>query len=162
MDYRGGPILDAGCCGGETLIELVKAFPRSKLAGVDLSEELLELARSRAEEEGLAQRIDFRRADVTALPFPDDQFEFVLSQDMLQVVLDAAALVDELARVSRSEGFFYIRAIKRSWLAALVPILKIAFSAAEARELLNETRLRPWRLVENTWYYTILPQGAPE
>lgn len=83
----------------------------------------------------MAQRIDFRWADVAALPFADKHFELIISQDMLQVVFDAAALVAELERVARPSGFFYIRAVKRCWLAVLLPILRIGFSAAEAREL---------------------------
>lgn len=81
---------------------------------------------------------------------------------MLQVVPDVAALVAELERVTRPSGFFYIRAIKHCWLAVLLTILRIGFSAAEARELLGETKLRPWRLNEQGYYYTVVPEGAAE
>ncbi len=108
---------------------------------MDLSEELLASARSRAEKEGVVERLTFKRADVTALPLPDDHFEFVLSQDMLQVVTEPITLLDELKRVTKPEGFFYLQAIKRSWLAALAPILTITYSASEARELLGRSKL---------------------
>ena len=69
----GERVLDV-CCGSGA-----SAIPAAEIAGsvvgVDLAENLLALARSKARERGLTN-IEFRSGDMTQLPFDDGSFEF--------------------------------------------------------------------------------------
>src|SRR5690348_2127 len=89
--------LDAGCGDGRYLRALDAALPE-RVAGVDISERILETAHT------AIPRAELRQGNLEALPFDDDAFELVLCTQVLEHVLDAAAGVAELARVLRSGG----------------------------------------------------------
>jgi ubiquinone/menaquinone biosynthesis C-methylase UbiE len=61
-------ILDLGCSVGMSTEALLGAFPRARLAGVDLSAHFLAVARHRARERGYAARWLHRAAEATGLP----------------------------------------------------------------------------------------------
>ncbi len=73
-----------------------------KLTGVELSPEMAELGRRRAEE--LGRQIDMRVGDAEALPFPDDSFDTIVCTFGLCTVPDDAAAVSEAKRVLRPGG----------------------------------------------------------
>jgi len=84
--------LDAGCGDGRYLRALDAALPE-RVAGVDISERILETAHT------AIPRAELRQGNLEALPFDDESFELVLCTQVLEHVLDAAAGVAELARV---------------------------------------------------------------
>jgi len=69
-------VLDAAC--GTGVVAVTAARAGARVQGLDLSPVLLERARENAEIAGV--EIPFHEGDVEALPFPDDSFDFVLSQ----------------------------------------------------------------------------------
>jgi SAM-dependent methyltransferase len=73
------------------------------VTGVDLTPELLQVARSKARGEGFDD-IDFREGDAEALPFADASFDVVLSTCGHMFAPDQASVAAELARVTRSGG----------------------------------------------------------
>ena len=78
-------------------------FPADvKVTGVELSPEMAELGRLRAEEVG--RKIDMRVGDATDLPFPDESFETVVCTYGLCTIPDDAAAVREAKRVLRPGG----------------------------------------------------------
>jgi ubiquinone/menaquinone biosynthesis C-methylase UbiE len=89
--------LDAGCGDGRYLAALDAELP-ARIAGVDISERILETARTRV------PRADLRQANLESLPFGDGEFDLVLSSQVIEHVVDAAAAVHELARVMRPGG----------------------------------------------------------
>jgi ubiquinone/menaquinone biosynthesis C-methylase UbiE len=89
--------LDAGCGDGRYLAALETELPE-RIAGVDISERILETARARV------PRADLRQANLESLPFADAEFDLVLSSQVIEHVLDAAAAARELARVLRPGG----------------------------------------------------------
>ena len=95
----GGPVLDAPCGTGRFLPIL--ASEGRGCVGVDVSAEMLALARKAAGGEGGTCRLV--TADVRRLPFADGRFELVLSMRLLHRVRTGAervAVLRELARVS--------------------------------------------------------------
>ena len=76
------------------------------LTGVDLSPEMLALARRRAAE--LGRMVDFREADALALPFPDASFDTVVCTFGLCAVLDDGRAVAEAVRVLRPGGLLLL------------------------------------------------------
>ena len=72
---RGAELLDVACGTGNLAIPAARQG--ANVIGVDIATNLLEQARARAAEEGL--KADFREGDAEALPFPDAQFDVVVS-----------------------------------------------------------------------------------
>jgi tRNA (cmo5U34)-methyltransferase len=62
---RGGALVDLGCGSGRLLARLAHGRPDARLIGLDLSEPMLETGRRLLELEGLADRVDLRRGDIT-------------------------------------------------------------------------------------------------
>ena len=73
------------------------------VTGVDLTPELLAVARSKAEEAGFAD-IDFHEGDAEALPFADATFDVVVSTCGHMFAPDQEKVAAELARVTRHGG----------------------------------------------------------
>jgi SAM-dependent methyltransferase len=93
--------LDAGCGDGRYLAALADELP-ARRAGCDISERILETARETVRREGGAAELV--RANLEALPFPDEAFDLVLSVQVIEHVLDASRTIRELARVLRPGG----------------------------------------------------------
>jgi len=153
--FTGGLILDAGCGSGECAIELARAFPDAETVGLDLSPALVEMARKRAAESGPLPNLRFEVGDVAATPFPDGHFAAVICTDVLQIVPDPVALVNELERVLAPGGRLRLASVKRSWLAGLHPVLKASFTVPEVREILGRSRLRPHEIVDRGIYFLV-------
>lgn len=98
---RGGLVLDAGCGTGGFL---EKIGQRARAVGVDLSPEASRLGRLRG--------ATLARAEVGALPFPDDTFDLVTCFDVLyhRWVSDDRGAVAEMSRVLRPGGALLLRA----------------------------------------------------
>ena len=62
---EGGTLLDLGCGSGRLLARLAHGRPDARIIGLDLSEPMLETGRHLLEREGLADRVELRRGDIT-------------------------------------------------------------------------------------------------
>jgi ubiquinone/menaquinone biosynthesis C-methylase UbiE len=101
-------VLDAGCGVGTDVFALAdRTGPGTTVCGVDLDEALVAEASARAVAEGL-DSIEFRTADVTALPFEDATFDACRADRVTVHVPDAARAVRELARVCRPDGVVFV------------------------------------------------------
>lgn len=97
----GARVLDV-CCGSGA-----SAIPAAEIAGsvigVDLAENLLQLARAKAEERGL-ENVEFQSGDMTDLPFEDGSFDAVICVFGIFFVPDMQVALRELKRVLRDGG----------------------------------------------------------
>jgi ubiquinone/menaquinone biosynthesis C-methylase UbiE len=97
----GERILDAGCGAGEVARALVATVgPEGRVTAIDASRTAVEYARSKDDDTG----VEYRVADVTALPFDDAVFDAVRCERVLQHLADPDAGVAELVRVTRAGG----------------------------------------------------------
>jgi SAM-dependent methyltransferase len=94
-------VLDVGCGAGQLTRDLARTA--GSALGVDLSERLLDLARARAEAEGLAN-VAFRRADAQVHPFGDAAFDVVTSRNGVMFFGDPVAAFTNLTRALRPGG----------------------------------------------------------
>jgi SAM-dependent methyltransferase len=62
---EGGTLLDLGCGSGRLLARLAHGRPDARIIGLDLSEPMLETGRGLLEREGLTDRVELRRGDIT-------------------------------------------------------------------------------------------------
>ena len=103
---RPGEIgLDVGCGAGHLACELAREVaPRGRIAAIDKSPQSVEASRARAANENLADGIDVRIGDATALEFPDETFDFVVAVQVYSFVPNVSRAIEEAARVLRKGG----------------------------------------------------------
>jgi ubiquinone/menaquinone biosynthesis C-methylase UbiE len=101
---NGAQVLDVCCGTGASALPAAQAVgSEGAVIAVDLAEELLRLGRAKAQAAGL-RNLDFRRADMTALGFPDRHFDAVMCVFGIFFVPDMEAEVAELWRMVRPGG----------------------------------------------------------
>jgi ubiquinone/menaquinone biosynthesis C-methylase UbiE len=100
----GERVLDVCCGSGASAIPAVESVGASgSVIGVDLAENLLALARSKARDRGLTN-IEFRSGDMTQLPFDDGSFDVVVCVFGIFFVPEMEVGLRELKRVLRTGG----------------------------------------------------------
>ena len=100
-------ILDVGCATGGWAIEVVKKYPHVSVVGVDISNAMIEYARTQAAEQQVADRVEFRVMDVLQmLEFPDDFFDLANMRFGMGWVRtwDWPKLLSEMLRVICPDG----------------------------------------------------------
>jgi len=95
--------LDVGCGPGGLTLMLARSLPRGEVVGLDINEKALEVAREKAEEEGLGN-VSFRRGDALSLSFAAGSFDLVVSSFLLPWVPDPDRALTEMVRVLREGG----------------------------------------------------------
>ena len=102
--HEGERVLDVCCGSGASAIPAAQMIgPSGSVVGVDLADNLLELARRKARAENLAN-IEFRSGDITQLLFEADSFDVAICVFGIFFVPDMSAAVSELQRVLRPGG----------------------------------------------------------
>jgi ubiquinone/menaquinone biosynthesis C-methylase UbiE len=100
----GTRVLDVCCGSGASAIPAAEIVgPSGSVVGVDLAENLLELALAKANQHGL-DNIEFRSADLTQLPFDESTFDVAVCVFGIFFVPDMDAALRELKRVVRPGG----------------------------------------------------------
>ena len=171
-----GRVLDLGCADG-ALLEVLAGRGAKTLAGIDLSEAELALARRRP---ALANA-DLRQGRAQDLPFPDASFDAVVSHMALMLMTDVERVVAEAARVLVPGGSFTVAlgggAVEGEGMALFLELARPHFDAAKAagrrmprmggrkirtREGLDEV-LAPAGFAPVSWESIVLDQsGTPE
>jgi SAM-dependent methyltransferase len=99
----GARILDVPCGGGVALRGLRTGQGVSYVAA-DIAREMLERTMDAAREREVADQVEVRVADVATLPFPDRDFDLVVSFTGLHCFPDPHRAVTEMVRVLRPRG----------------------------------------------------------
>lgn len=94
-------VLDVGCGSGQFVVSIAPLAARA--VGADLTPAMLDQARARQAQAGLAD-IDWLQADSTALPVADGAFDIVTSRSMLHHAADPAATLAEMRRACAPGG----------------------------------------------------------
>ena len=101
---EGEVVLDLGSGGGiDVLLSARRVGPTGRAIGVDLTDEMLELARRNAAEAG-ATNVEFVKGTIEALPLPDASVDVVISNCVINLAADKAAVLRAIARVLRPGG----------------------------------------------------------
>jgi ubiquinone/menaquinone biosynthesis C-methylase UbiE len=106
----GEKVLDVACGTGNTAI--MARARGAAVTGLDLTPELLAVAKKRAADEGYDD-ITWKEGDAENLPFPDGSFDVVVSSCGLMFAPDQQKVADEVARVTKRGGRIAIQAWQR-------------------------------------------------
>jgi ubiquinone/menaquinone biosynthesis C-methylase UbiE len=112
----GRDVLEIGAGGGSVAQRLLSTNPKLIWTAVDIDPLMVHAAATRLRE---FPNASVRTADATALPFPDDSFDSVVSCLMLHHIIDWEGAVAEAARVLRPGGLFVGYDLTRTVLASL-------------------------------------------
>jgi SAM-dependent methyltransferase len=100
----GERVVDVGCGAGiDSLIAAKMVGPAGQVIGVDMTPAMLGKARRGAVEAGLTN-VQFREGYAEALPAPDGWADVVISNGVLNLMPDKAAVLSEMARVLKPSG----------------------------------------------------------
>ncbi len=101
---EGETVLDLGSGGGiDVLLSGRRVGPSGRAIGIDMTPEMLELARRNATEAG-ATNVEFREGTIEALPVADASVDVVISNCVINLAADKGAVLREIARVLRPGG----------------------------------------------------------
>jgi ubiquinone/menaquinone biosynthesis C-methylase UbiE len=106
----GGAVLDIATGPGYFCIELAKLGPYA-VSGLDLSQTLVEIARGKAAEAGVA--VDFVQGNASSLPFEDNTFDFLLCRGAFKQFAQPVRSIDEMHRVLKPRGLAVIKDLSR-------------------------------------------------
>jgi SAM-dependent methyltransferase len=104
-DLRPGEtVLDLGSGGGiDVLLSARRVGPSGKAYGLDMTAEMLDLARASARAAG-AGNVEFLRGQIEAIPLPDRSVDVIISNCVINLSTDRAAVFAESFRVLRPGG----------------------------------------------------------
>jgi SAM-dependent methyltransferase len=102
--HEGETVLDLGSGGGiDVLLSAKRVGPSGKAYGVDMTEEMLALARRNAVEAG-ATNVEFLKGQIEAIPLPASTVDVVISNCVVNLSTDKPAVFRETLRVLKPGG----------------------------------------------------------
>ena len=100
----GEVVLDLGSGGGiDVLLSAKRVGPTGKAYGLDMTDEMLELARRNQREAG-AENVEFLKGDIEAIPLPDSSVDVVISNCVINLSADKRRVFAEMFRVLKPGG----------------------------------------------------------
>ncbi|MGI9098949.1 MAG: arsenite methyltransferase [Solirubrobacteraceae bacterium] len=102
--HEGETVLDLGSgAGADVLISAKRVGPTGKAIGLDMTDEMLNLARANAAAAGI-QNVEFVKGYIEQLPLPDASVDIVISNCVINLSADKPKVIAEAARVLRPGG----------------------------------------------------------
>jgi arsenite methyltransferase len=100
----GERVLDLGSGGGiDVILSARRVGPTGRAIGLDMTDEMLALAQRNAAEAGV-ENVEFVRGTIEAIPLPAASVDVVISNCVINLAADKAAVLSEIARVLRPGG----------------------------------------------------------
>ena len=106
--HPGEVVLDLGSGGGiDVLLSARRVGPSGKAYGVDMTDDMLELARENQRRAGL-DNVEFLKGDIESVPLPDASVDVVISNCVINLASDKGRALAEAFRVLRPGGRFAV------------------------------------------------------
>jgi SAM-dependent methyltransferase len=148
--HEGETVLDLGSgAGADVLISARRVGPDGRAIGLDMTDQMLALARTNAQEAGV-DNAEFVKGYIEDIPLPDASVEVVISNCVINLAADKRKVIAETARVLRPGGRFAVsdviadpdmdeatRADMRQWTGCIAG----ALTEAEFRSALTASGL---------------------
>jgi len=144
----GDIVVDLGSGGGiDVLLSARRVAPTGKAYGVDMTDEMLALARENQRKAGVAN-VEFLKGSIEALPLPTNHADVVISNCVINLSADKPRVLAEAFRVLKPGGRFAVSdvvirgevpAAVRSSMELWVGCVAGALEEREFRDLLTRT-----------------------
>src|SRR5512145_2487827 len=158
----GQTVLDLGSGGGiDVLLSAKRVGPTGKVYGLDMTDEMLALARENQRKAG-ATNVEFLKGTIEAIPLPDQSVDVIISSCVINLSADKDAVLREAFRVLKPGGRFAVSdvvirgevpaEIRRSlelWVGCVAGALEEGEYAAKLRSAgFESVEVEPWRLYQ--------------
>jgi demethylmenaquinone methyltransferase / 2-methoxy-6-polyprenyl-1,4-benzoquinol methylase len=117
-------VLDLATGTADMALLVARSVPTAHVVGLDPSEKMLEIGRSKVAKAGCAERIELVRGDAEALPFPDATFDGICIAFGIRNVPDRDRALREMARVTRPGGYVAILELSEPRSGVLGPLAR--------------------------------------
>jgi arsenite methyltransferase len=156
----GQTVLDLGSGGGiDVLLSAKRVGPTGKVYGLDMTDEMLALARANQGKAG-ATNVEFLKGTIEAVPLPDASVDVIISNCVINLSVDKDAVLREAFRVLKPGGRFAVSdvvvrgvvppALRRSlelWVGCVAGALGDEEYAAKLRTAgFVDVDVEPWRV----------------
>ena len=158
----GQTVLDLGSGGGiDVLLSARRVGPTGKVYGLDMTDEMLALARQNQHKAG-ATNVEFLQGTIEAIPLPDQSVDVIISNCVINLSEDKDAVLREAFRVLKPGGRFAVSdvvirgevpsEIRRSmelWVGCVAGALQEDEYAAKLKAAgFDSVELEPWRVYQ--------------
>lgn len=106
--HPGEVVLDLGSGGGiDVLISAKRVGPTGKAYGLDMTDEMLALARKNQKESGI-ENVEFLKGEIEHIPLPDNSVDVIISNCVINLSTDKLQVLKEANRVLKPGGRFAV------------------------------------------------------
>jgi SAM-dependent methyltransferase len=155
--HEGETVLDLGSgAGADVLISARRVGPTGTAIGLDMTDEMLDLARRNATNAGL-KNVEFVKGYLEDLPLADETVDVVISNCVINLSGDKPTVIREAARVLRPGGRFAVSDViadpdmderTRTDMAAWTGCIAGALTETEFRDALQSASLEDVEIIE--------------
>ena len=160
----GQTVLDLGSGGGiDVLLSARRVGPAGKVYGLDMTDEMLALARENQRKAG-ATNVEFLKGTIEAIPLPDNSVDVIISNCVINLSSDKDAVFREAFRVLKPGGQFAVsdvvvrgevpaevRKSMELWVGCIAGALEEKTYTTKLQDAgFRDVSVEPWRIYEQT------------